>query len=210
MPIYEDAIKKPISNALFGSLFRLILIQVQKQKVDLEKGMLALDQLLKSNELNFQMLAAIPAVLLFLGGYFALYLTFTRESQVILFTDLRQRLLAIEGLLNRKNTLPLTPPSSPSPSTPATPVSASSSFFSPVASTSATPVGAHGLGYKNYGRLLLLINQLNETVKQLPKEDWKAFSSDLLELASEKMGIHQRLGTVNRIYHSPYFLKLQR
>jgi len=42
----------------------MMLIQVQKQKVDVERGMLALDQLLKSNELNFQLMATIPAILL--------------------------------------------------------------------------------------------------------------------------------------------------
>jgi nuclear-control-of-ATPase protein 2 len=42
-------IKQPIRTALFDELIRLILIQVQKEKVDVEKAMLALDKLLKSN-----------------------------------------------------------------------------------------------------------------------------------------------------------------
>eukprot|EP00026_Physarum_polycephalum_P004101 Phypoly_transcript_04118.p1 GENE.Phypoly_transcript_04118~~Phypoly_transcript_04118.p1 ORF type:complete len:572 (+),score=59.90 Phypoly_transcript_04118:161-1876(+) len=55
MKAYEQNIKSPIRNVVFGDLIRLVLIQVQKQKVDLEKAMEALDQLLRANELNFRM-----------------------------------------------------------------------------------------------------------------------------------------------------------
>ena len=50
--------------ALLGDLVRLILIQVQKTKVDVETAMVALDRLLKANELNFTLLTMLPAVLL--------------------------------------------------------------------------------------------------------------------------------------------------
>jgi nuclear control of ATPase protein 2 len=44
-----------------GDLARLVLIQVQKTKVDVEVAMAALDRLLKANELNFTLLTLVPA-----------------------------------------------------------------------------------------------------------------------------------------------------
>lgn len=58
-PAYESSIQRPIRSSLFGDLIQLIFIQVQKQRVDIERAMLALDKLLKSNgtkyflDLNF-------------------------------------------------------------------------------------------------------------------------------------------------------------
>ncbi|KAJ3363097.1 Nuclear control of ATPase protein 2 [Allomyces arbusculus] len=60
---YEAAIQRPVVNAVAGPLLTLMLIQVQKSKVDLELAMAALDKLLKSNELNFGFLALVPTVI---------------------------------------------------------------------------------------------------------------------------------------------------
>ena len=49
MKVYDDLIQSPIKNAIFGDLIELLLIQVQKQKVDVEKALLVLDKLMKSN-----------------------------------------------------------------------------------------------------------------------------------------------------------------
>jgi hypothetical protein len=64
MEAYESQIPHPITNALYGDLLRLALIQVQKQKVDIEKAMAQLDRLLKQNEINFQLLALLPSIVL--------------------------------------------------------------------------------------------------------------------------------------------------
>jgi len=142
----------------------------------------------------------------FLSGvtaYFSTYLLFTRKKTVQLFSDIQKKLLAIEKLLNKKNN---NPDGNYNNSNNNNSVAIDST--SPITTKLSTIV--RGLGYKNYGKLLLLINQLNLLVRNLPRENWKAFFADLLELASEKMQAHQRLGTLNRIYRSPYFLKLQR
>ncbi|KAJ3380637.1 Nuclear control of ATPase protein 2 [Lobulomyces angularis] len=57
---YEREIKNPLINVVKGNLVQALLIQVQKLKVDGEIAMSALDKLLKSNELNFAFLAALP------------------------------------------------------------------------------------------------------------------------------------------------------
>ncbi|KAL7753367.1 Nuclear control of ATPase protein 2 [Sorochytrium milnesiophthora] len=59
---YENEIHRPIASALTGPLITLMLIQVQKTKVDVELAMSALDKLLRSNELNFAFLAVLPTM----------------------------------------------------------------------------------------------------------------------------------------------------
>lgn len=54
----------PIKNALGGELVRALLIQIQKLKLDIETAMLELDQILRANEINFAILAALPAFFL--------------------------------------------------------------------------------------------------------------------------------------------------
>lgn len=61
---YEAELQAPLRNALLGDLISMLLIQVQKTKVDLEAAMMAMDRLLKANELNFELLAVIPLLAL--------------------------------------------------------------------------------------------------------------------------------------------------
>ncbi|OAY70222.1 Nuclear control of ATPase protein 2 [Ananas comosus] len=61
MARYEKEVMHPLQNLLSGELARAMLIQIQKLKLDLETAMLELDQILKANEINFAILAALPA-----------------------------------------------------------------------------------------------------------------------------------------------------
>ncbi|KAL3518787.1 hypothetical protein ACH5RR_021376 [Cinchona calisaya] len=58
---YEKELMHPIQNLVGGELVRSLLIQVQKLKLDVETAMLELDQILRANEINFAILAALPA-----------------------------------------------------------------------------------------------------------------------------------------------------
>ncbi|XP_071912168.1 protein DGS1, mitochondrial-like isoform X2 [Coffea arabica] len=58
---YEKEVMHPIQNLVGGELVRSLLIQVQKLKLDIETAMLELDQILRANEINFAILAALPA-----------------------------------------------------------------------------------------------------------------------------------------------------
>jgi hypothetical protein len=49
MPSYEKEIQAPLKNALFGNLVQLLLIQVQRQRIDIGRAMMAIDKLMKSN-----------------------------------------------------------------------------------------------------------------------------------------------------------------
>ncbi|KAL8129396.1 hypothetical protein V2J09_018551 [Rumex salicifolius] len=61
---YEKELMHPIQNLFSGELARALLIQVQKLKMDIETAMLELDQILRANEINFAVLAALPAFFL--------------------------------------------------------------------------------------------------------------------------------------------------
>lgn len=64
MSRYEKELMHPIQNLVNGELARALLIQVQKLKLDIETAMLELDQILRANEINFAVLAALPAFFL--------------------------------------------------------------------------------------------------------------------------------------------------
>ncbi|XP_074263007.1 protein DGS1, mitochondrial-like isoform X1 [Silene latifolia] len=62
MARYEKELLHPIKSIVGGGeLPRAMLIQIQKLKLDIETAMLELDQILKANEINFAVLAALPA-----------------------------------------------------------------------------------------------------------------------------------------------------
>jgi nuclear-control-of-ATPase protein 2 len=103
MKEYEHEIKRPIRNVMFGDMARLMLVQLQKQKVDLERTLIAMDRLLRSNEINFELIALIPAVLVTLVMAYNV-LTFQRVQDRQLFSHMQTLLLAIEKILNANNT----------------------------------------------------------------------------------------------------------
>lgn len=62
---YEETLKSGvIISALQGKLVRLLLVQVQQLKVGLLTALDTIDVLLKGNRIHFQILAAIPAVVM--------------------------------------------------------------------------------------------------------------------------------------------------
>ncbi|XP_050237143.1 protein DGS1, mitochondrial [Mercurialis annua] len=78
---YEKELMHPIQNLLSGELARGLLIQVQKLKLDIETAMLELDQILKANEINFAVLAALPAFFLSLLLLMVVRAWFKRDTK---------------------------------------------------------------------------------------------------------------------------------
>ncbi|XP_065879101.1 protein DGS1, mitochondrial isoform X2 [Euphorbia lathyris] len=64
MARYEKELVHPIQNLVSGELGRALLIQVQKLKLDIKTAMLELDQIVRANQINFAVLAALPAFFL--------------------------------------------------------------------------------------------------------------------------------------------------
>ncbi|KAL5583066.1 hypothetical protein UlMin_015508 [Ulmus minor] len=67
MARYEKELMHPIQNLFSGELARALLIQVQKLKLDIETAMLDLNQILRANEINFALLALLPALVICIG-----------------------------------------------------------------------------------------------------------------------------------------------
>lgn len=74
---YESEIKRGALKGLIrGKLLRLLLIQMQVVKTQLLKAMGAIDDLVDANRLNMQILASVPAVVLFGVGWRFLHTLF--------------------------------------------------------------------------------------------------------------------------------------
>jgi hypothetical protein len=100
---YEEELKSPLKNVLLGDLVSMLLIQVQKSKVDLEAAMMAMDRLLKANELNFELLAVIPLLVLLYttigtGRYYVQ--RWMNRGDRYYVNSLRRRMHSLEQLLN--------------------------------------------------------------------------------------------------------------
>ncbi|XP_062082353.1 protein DGS1, mitochondrial [Humulus lupulus] len=99
MARYETELMHPIQNLLNGELARALLIQVQKLKLDIETAMLELNQILRANEINFAILAALPAFflsLLLLMLVRAWYTQDTRAEGRGRISRIQRRLLVVE------------------------------------------------------------------------------------------------------------------
>jgi hypothetical protein len=97
---YETQMQAPVKNALFGDMARLLLIQVQKQKVDVERTMVAMDKLMQANELNFEIMATLPVVIL---AAFLSYnvVTYRQRVDLRMFINFKSNLQHVERMLNR-------------------------------------------------------------------------------------------------------------
>lgn len=181
MADYEKEIASPLKNAIFGEMSRLLLIQVQKQKADVEKAMKAIDKLLKSNEINFQFLATIPAVLfLWVVNRIMFHRPDTNRDY---YKNIRATLREISILLNRNNnqrkaTLSLDHKSYTLP-----------------------------LEFDDFGRLIILIYNLNMNANKLKNKSYKQqLKEDLIELETETYDVQQRLATIQRMFATYPFL----
>ena len=82
MSTYENEIKSPIKYLITGSLLRLILIQIQKGKVDGAMAINGIDKLLKSQQLLFAMVSISPSILILYQMY--RLLTNSKEMAAVL------------------------------------------------------------------------------------------------------------------------------
>jgi hypothetical protein len=101
--------RRPIQNILSGRLARLILIQLQFVKKELLMAMQGLDQLFSANQVNLQLMAVTPAVMLLLLSQSVTRMVYNAvvsssrgrfvESSVVVYRELRGRLRALERAL---------------------------------------------------------------------------------------------------------------
>ncbi|CAH7666942.1 ATP synthase regulation protein NCA2-domain-containing protein [Phakopsora pachyrhizi] len=83
LKVWEQEIKNPIRSALLGSLIRVLLIQVQKVKVDLSLAMDGIQSMLRSQSLTIAAIGVAPSMLIcFTIGKLSTYLLSRRTSVV--------------------------------------------------------------------------------------------------------------------------------
>jgi len=217
MSHYEKQISRPIFNLLFDDLLSVILIQAQHQKVELERAMLALDQLMRANELNFQLIGLFPVCLLtwfLLKQLKQLYRRIMGTGAKIIFHRLGvclrefDRTVNIQGgsytqlpalAVQLAKTLPLTPSSFLS----------SRSGFAPTSSESWPLNGGGEVDVRRYeddGRVFFLLCELRRYSDD--NSFWRIrpqFLRDLSEL--ETLSNKQRMRTVDRMYRTYSFLR---
>jgi hypothetical protein len=144
MTSYENEISNPIRNALMGDLLQLALIQVQKQKVDIEKAMAQLDRLLKQNQINFQLLALLPSAIFFsLSSYLTTHYYFHRDPYQAQHRLIRSLLRHLAKIINQSH-----------PEAESLLPSSSSSIIQDIISISDYPISpqeadAHTLGFSS-------------------------------------------------------------
>jgi len=189
MPDYTKEIINPLKNAFFGEFIRLILIQIQKQKVDVERTMLQLNQVIKANQLNFNLLAAVPGALsIYLLYKFIIrektytYLHGTirdifREVHILLNKNLNKDREITEKLSNREELEALTI--------------------------------SNLLRCEELGLLLVGLYRLSILGEGLPTRQKKWFLQDLREIQNEQYTIEQRLNTMHRMYGIYPFLAIR-
>ncbi|KAG7664121.1 NCA2 [[Candida] subhashii] len=100
MSRYENEIRSPVKYILSGSLLRLILIQVQKGKVDGGVAINGIDKLLKSQQLVFGIVSMSPS--LFITYQIYQYLTSARP---IVVNGKQLNIVCLKSLNNIENLL---------------------------------------------------------------------------------------------------------
>jgi nuclear-control-of-ATPase protein 2 len=175
---YETELVHPIRNIFAGELARALLIQVQKLKLDVETAMLDLNQILRANEINFAVLAAMPAVLgVFLIGWL-LKRPFTkgkgaegrgRRAQLrrrMLMVDVENAVMNFQILVDERN-----------------------------------EDRNQEDGFPHFGSLIYSLDRLYKSVRKPAKEsgEWQSLERDIIELSKPRLSTFYKLAIASRM-----------
>lgn len=205
MPKYSQAIRTPIREALFGSLLRLVLIQVHKLKVDAERISVVIDQLLRSNEILFQVTAMTPAIILFCLALYQGHQLITRKpSKSHLYEQIRYCLYDIDCVLNKyyNPTCPSAVLGREKEEAQRVQVHASG-----IAYTTTGEQFQSQISQRDTGILVIAVHRLQQHAAWLSKEDRVLFMRDTVQLINSQLSISQKIRVIDRIYRTHSFLK---
>jgi len=203
MKNYQQELNTPIRSALLGDLIKGILIQVQKVKVDGEGLVIQIDQIMKQNQINFSLLATIPAILLIT------FLTIATKNIVanrILkqrrygLSTLRQQIILkireIEHVLIFNS------------ETPALMINNQELIVVEKHNNENGDQQTIMMTYLTFGHFLSLIYELKYFTKQLQSKRMlsKEFNDDINLLTYTQLSVKQKLLIIQQIYHSYSFL----
>ncbi|EFA75686.1 hypothetical protein PPL_10739 [Heterostelium album PN500] len=216
---YEAAIEKPFKSLVLGDL-------VQKEKVDVDKAMQAIDKLLQSNELNFQLLAAIPAVLLLTALGWQINQLVRGGNTTAKMRRAQSKILSALRSMHRQLTFgkhqtlptylsPLVMASSPTYFTTFYPglktisgVQNNNSNSNNDGSkdnyeqlTSEEELKIQCIPFEQYGTLLLTTDKLKHYIQHIKnKSENQWLNEDLQDLESDHLANNEKILTIQRIY----------
>ena len=194
-----------------NSVIRMSLIEMQFIKKELLSALVAMDELMGSNEINMRIAAMTPALILLYSvrrGFRLLLYGFFRigKTKEQIYSSFRQTILDIERLLLMRER----PPSPPDPlewgSTRTTMKSSSA-----VESRDSRP---QTLSAEDLGMLILHIHEcrniLWESRRRFQPDEIRNVAEDLAELAGERgpVSVSQQLAIITRMSRTYPFMKV--
>ncbi|CAK9859264.1 unnamed protein product [Sphagnum jensenii] len=174
MSRYEEELSHPVQSLLGGELARALLIQVQKLKHDIETAMLELNQILRANEINFAILAALPAL------FFAVVLLLLLRKPFIegkgaegrgRLAQARRRMLMVEV------------------------------EKAVMTCQMSSDEGREEDAILDYGLLIYCLDRLHKAVKKPAEKsgEWSSLRQDILDLAKPRMSTYYKLAIAARM-----------
>ncbi|XP_024360120.1 protein DGS1, mitochondrial isoform X2 [Physcomitrium patens] len=178
MSRYETELTHPVRNIFGGELARALLIQVQKLKLDVETAMLDLNQILRANEINFAVLAAMPAFLVALFVGWLLKKPFTEDVKRAEGRGRKAQLLRRMLMVNVENAI--------------------MTFQMCVDEDQED-------AFAQFGTLIYSLDRLHKAVKKpaIESGEWSSLEKDIVELAKPRLSTYYKLaiaGRMERVY----------
>jgi hypothetical protein len=216
MSLIESQKEYSIKNILeISNIYRLSLIEMQFIKKEMMNALVAIDELMGSNEINMQLAAMTPAFLLASSirhTFGKLYYAFLKlgKSKEETYASFRHIILDIERLLVMRDN---PPPSIPPLSTGVNGLRSSEIDLSG-SDEHAISQSAEVLSSDDLGMLMLLVHDcrviLWQNRKRFSRSELRNVSEDLAELAGERgaVSIRQQLRIISRMCRTYSFLKI--
>ena len=208
----EDSVKNILE---INNIYRLSLIEMQFIKKEMMNALVAIDELMGSNEINMQLAAMTPAFLLassirhtFQKVFYALLKLGKSKEET--FASFRHIILDIERLLVMRDNPPASIP----------PLSTGVNGYVPSETDQSSGIKHENiqssdiLSSDDLGMLMLLVHEcrviLWEDKKRFSRSELRNVSEDLAELAGERgaVSVRQQLRIISRMCRTYPFLKV--
>jgi len=214
--LVEQAKEECIKRSLYeiNNVVRLSMIEMQFIKKELMSALVAMDELMSSNEINAKIAAMTPVVILLYGArsifrfcFYAL-LKFGKSKEET-YQSFRHTILDIERLLTMRDNPPDAPPPLSGPLPSVSPRRAINNAQAPSQSNKGNVLDANDLGM-----LMLHIHEcrmlLWEDRKRFSQSEARNVTEDLAELSGERgpVSVQQQLAIISRMCRTYSFLKV--
>ena len=216
MSLIESQKEYSIKNILeINNIYRLSLIEMQFIKKEMMNALVAIDELMGSNEINMQLAAMTPALLLassFKHLFQKVYYAFLKlgKSKEETYASFRHIILDIERLLVMRDN----PPDSIPPLATGVNAMQASEIELYGREEKETNRSSQVLTSDDLGMLMLLVHEcrviLWQDRKRFSRSERRNMSEDLAELAGERgaVSVHQQLRIIARMCRTYSFLKV--